>query len=74
MTIVCCLFVVAAIKGWSFHQLDINNVFLHDELDEEVYMQMLPGYCQHGENEKYVCRLNNSLYELKQASRNWSPN
>ena len=70
ITIVHCLFVIVAIKGWSLHQLNVNNAFLHSELDEEVYMQIPPGYCQQREKGKYVCRRNKLLYGLKQASRN----
>ncbi|GAA0161719.1 transmembrane signal receptor [Lithospermum erythrorhizon] len=63
------LALVASMK-WFLHQLDVNNVFLHGCLDEEVYMVPPEGYDQVKSGQ--VCRFKRSLYGLKQASRQWN--
>ncbi|RVW41777.1 Retrovirus-related Pol polyprotein from transposon RE1 [Vitis vinifera] len=35
-----CLLALAAAHGWSFHQMDANNAFLHDDLHEEIYVSV----------------------------------
>ena len=67
MLIVCCLLAISIARYWSLHQLDVHNVFLHGDLHEEMYMSLPLSIFRQGENS--VCRLNKSLYGLKQASR-----
>ena len=61
---------LAASYDWDLHQLDIRNVFLHCDLQEEVYMKQPSGFVAQGEIGK-ECHLRKSLYGLKQSSRAW---
>ena len=44
MTYVRLFISLVATYNWDLHQFDIKNVFLHDDLQEEVYMEQLPGF------------------------------
>ncbi|CAN6566752.1 unnamed protein product [Malus baccata var. baccata] len=52
------------------YKFDVKNDFLHGDLEEEVYMDLPPGYETPNEAEK-VCRLQKALYGLKQSPMAW---
>ena len=50
--------------------MDVKIAFLNGDLGEEIYMDQLEGFVEHGKESK-VCTLNKSLYDLKQAPKQW---
>lgn len=58
-------------RGMIIHQMDVVTAFLNGSLTEEIYMKQPDGFEAHG-REDLVCRLNRSLYGLKQSSRCWN--
>ncbi len=39
MITVRAIIAMVVAKGWSLHQMDVKNVFLHGDLQEEMYME-----------------------------------
>ena len=59
---------LALSRSWPVHQLDVKNAFLHGTLSETVYCSQPTGF-EDPAHPDYVCRLNRSLYCLKQPPR-----
>ncbi|GJW95624.1 retrovirus-related pol polyprotein from transposon TNT 1-94 [Tanacetum coccineum] len=70
MTTIQVVLAMYATYDLHLEQLDVKTAFLHGNLEEEIYMLQPEGFKQKGK-ENLVCRLNKSLYGLKQASRCW---
>jgi hypothetical protein len=48
--------------------MDVKTTFLNGVIQEEVYIEQPRGFEVHG-RQSHVCKLNKTLYELKQAPR-----
>ncbi|MCO5549306.1 hypothetical protein L7F22_002774 [Adiantum nelumboides] len=70
MTTLKCFLALVAKMDLELHQMDVKTVFLHGDLNEEIYMQQPKGFVEKGK-EALVCLLLKSLYGLKQSSRAW---
>jgi hypothetical protein len=59
---------IVAMHDLELEQSDVKTVFLHGELEEEIYMDQPEGFIVPGK-EDLVCKLKRSLYGLKQSPR-----
>ena len=55
---------------YKIWEMDVKMTFLNGNLYEKVYMTQPEGFIY--ENGSKVCKLQRSIYGLKQASRNWN--
>ena len=65
------LIAVAAFHDYEIWQMDVKTAFLNGKLEEDVYMTQPEGFVT-PENARKVCKLQRSIYGLKQASRSWN--
>ena len=66
------LFAIAGYLGLLIHQLDVDNAYLNSDLEEEVYMELPPGFPVTMRTRRMVLRLRKGLYGLKQSARIWN--
>ncbi|GJY85936.1 retrovirus-related pol polyprotein from transposon TNT 1-94 [Tanacetum coccineum] len=62
---------IAAFYNYEIWKMDVKTAFLNGYLDEDIYMVQLEGFIDPNFPRK-VCKLQRSIYGLKQASRSWN--
>ena len=65
------LFAVIAERKYKIKQIDVVGAFLYGELDETIFIEEPEGF-ETSKNGETVCKLNKSLYGLKQSPRQWN--
>lgn len=65
------LLAIAAFYDYEIWQMDVKTAFLNGNLLEDVYMTQPEGFVTPKDAGK-VCKLQRSIYGLKQASRSWN--
>ncbi|XP_073507724.1 alpha-1,3-mannosyl-glycoprotein 4-beta-N-acetylglucosaminyltransferase C isoform X1 [Phyllobates terribilis] len=70
-TTIRTLLTVAAMKQMELRHLDVNTAFLNGDLAEDIYMEQPPGL-KDERNPNKVCKLQKSIYGLKQAAKAWN--
>jgi Reverse transcriptase (RNA-dependent DNA polymerase) len=56
--------IIVLSQVWFLHQLDVNNAFLHGDLEKTVYMDQPPGFID-PIHPTHICKLNKALYGFK---------
>ena len=67
-TLIFLILAIVAHMDLELHQMDVKTTFLNGELNKEIYMEQLVGFIIQGQDRK-VCRLNRSIYDINQSSR-----
>ncbi|GJW05481.1 retrotransposon protein, putative, ty1-copia subclass [Tanacetum coccineum] len=65
------LIAIAAFYDYEIWQMDVKTAFLNGYLDEDIYMVQPEGFID-PKHPRKVCKLQRSIYGLKQASRSWN--
>ena len=65
------LLAIANHMDYKIWQMDVKTAFLNGSLDETIHMVQPEGFIEKCQ-EKKVCKLQKSIYGLKQASRSWN--
>ncbi|CAB3978840.1 Hypothetical predicted protein [Paramuricea clavata] len=52
--------------------MDVKSAYLHSKIEEDIYLEQPEGFVKKANSgQKLVCKLNKSIYGLKQAAKNW---
>ena len=70
LTTIRLLVAISVMWKTPIHQMDVKTAFLNGDLDEELYMEQPPGY-KDPSQPNAVCKLDKSIYGLKQAPLQW---
>nr|AMY96445.1 gag/pol protein [Momordica dioica] len=62
---------IAAFFDYEIWQMDVKTAFLNGNLEESIYMIQPEGFVAQDQEQK-ACKLQGSIYGLKQASRSWN--
>ncbi|GJT59589.1 retrotransposon protein, putative, ty1-copia subclass [Tanacetum coccineum] len=62
---------IAAYYDYEIWQMDVKTAFLNGYLDKDIYIVQPEGFVDPNHPRK-VCKLQRSIYGLKQASRSWN--
>ncbi|GJW05496.1 retrotransposon protein, putative, ty1-copia subclass [Tanacetum coccineum] len=62
---------IVAFYDYEIWKLDVKTAFLNGYHDEDIYMVQPKGFV-HPKHPRKVCKLQRSIYGLKQASRSWN--
>ncbi|GJR96763.1 retrotransposon protein, putative, ty1-copia subclass [Tanacetum coccineum] len=62
---------IAAFYDYEIWQIDVKTAFLNGYLDKDIYMVQSEGFVDPNHPRK-LCKLQRSIYGLKQASRSWN--
>ena len=65
------LIALANANDWEIHQMDVKTAFLNGSIDTEIYMSQPEGFVDN-QHPEYICKLEKSIYGLKQSARCWN--
>lgn len=67
---ICMVLRLAANLDLEVEQMNVKTTLLHGDLDEEIIWSIYKALKFEGKG-NYVCKLNKSLYGLKQTPKQW---